>query len=323
MVIISHDRHFLNQVCTHIADIDYQTIIQYTGGYDAMVVQKTQVRSRVEAENAQREKKIEQLKDFIARFAAGTRSTQVASRKKEVERLAPTELARSNIQRPYLRFEVKRPSGKVVLEAENVTRAYDDKVVIKNFTANILRGEKIAVVGRNGAGKTTLVDTLVNSLNGRGKLRWGHETHIGYFAQDYRPSIPKGITAFDWLRLIDGQAGVEAVRGLLGQMLFKGDEAFKPTKALSGGESARLMFCKLMLEKPNILVLDEPTNHLDLEAVIALGQALEKYEGTILLVTHDEDLLSTVASRVWSVGDKPGQVYDYTGSYDDFVKSRA
>ena len=323
VVVISHDRHFLNQVCTHIADIDYQTIIQYTGGYDAMVVQKTQVRSRVEADNAQREKKIEQLKDFIARFAAGTRSTQVASRKKEVERLAPTDLARSNIQRPYLRFEVKRPSGKVVIEAENISRAYEDKVVIKNFTANVLRGEKIAVVGRNGAGKTTLVDTLVNGLNGSGKLRLGHETHIGYFAQDYRPTIPKGITAFDWLRLIDGQAGVEAVRGLLGQMLFKGDEAFKPTEALSGGESARLMFCKLMLEKPNILVLDEPTNHLDLEAVIALGQALEKYEGTILLVTHDEDLLSTVATRVWSVGDKPGQVFDYTGSYDDFVKSRA
>jgi ATPase subunit of ABC transporter with duplicated ATPase domains len=319
VVVISHDRHFLNAVCTHIADIDYQTIIQYTGGYDDMVVQKMQVRSRVEAENAQREKKIAQLRDFIARFAAGTRSTQVASRKKEVERLAPTELARSNIERPYLRFDLKRPSGKLTLESQGIDRSYGPVNVIKGFSANVQRGEKIAIVGRNGVGKSTLVEALIGNLAGPGTIRWGHETQVGYFPQDYRAAIPTGITAFDWLRLVDGQAGLEVVRGVLGQMLFKGEEAFKPTEALSGGEAARLLFCRLMLEKPNVLILDEPTNHLDLEAVIALGTSLDKYEGTLFLVTHDEDLLSTVATRVWALGGKPGDIVDYHGRYDDYV----
>ena len=202
----------------------------------------------------------------------------------------------------------------------------------------MLRGEKVAIVGRNGVGKTTLLEALLASAPNvpdaelreprtaiatglRGTVRWGHEAQVGYFAQDYRESIPKGITAFDWLRTIDGQAGLEAVRGLLGQMLFKGDDAFKPTEALSGGESARLLFCKLMLEKPNVLVLDEPTNHLDLEAVIALGSALERYEGTVFLVTHDEDLVSSVADRIWQIGHPPGAVSDAKGRYEDVVLS--
>jgi ATPase subunit of ABC transporter with duplicated ATPase domains len=155
-----------------------------------------------------------------------------------------------------------------------------------------------------------------------GVVRWGHEAHVGYFAQDYRPSMPTGIRAFDWLRDLDPMAGNEVIRGILGQMLFRGDDAFKNIEALSGGESARLLFCKLMLEKPNVLVLDEPTNHLDLEAVIALGQALEKYDGTLFLVTHDEDLLSTVATRVWLVGDKPGVILDYNGTYEEYVAWR-
>ncbi len=322
VIVISHDRHFLNAVCTHIADIDYQTIIQYTGGYDDMVMQKTQVRSRIEADNAQREKKIAQLNDFIARFAAGTRSSQVSSRKKEVERLAPTELAKSNIQRPFIRFEQRRLSGRVALEVEHLRCAYGDEVVLRDFSVSIPRGAKIAITGRNGAGKTTLVDALVRGAGQGGIVRWGHEAHVGYFAQDYRPTIPTGVKAFDWLRDLDPLAGNEAIRGILGQMLFRGDDAFKVTDALSGGESARLLFCKLMLEKPNVLVLDEPTNHLDLEAVIALGQALEKYEGTLFLVTHDEDLLSTVATRVWHVGHTPGEILDYNGTWEEFTASQ-
>jgi len=318
VLVISHDRHFLNAVCTHIADIDYETIIQYTGGYDDMVLQKTQLRSRIEGDNAQREKKIAQLNDFIARFAAGTRSSQVASRKKEVERLAPTDLAKSNIQRPFIRFEQKRPSGKVALELEALACAYGDHRLIDAFSATVPRGEKVAIIGRNGAGKTTLVDALVKGAGQGGQIRWGHEAHVGYFAQDYRPTMPTGIKAFDWLRDLDPMAGNEAIRGLLGQMLFRGDDAFKLIEALSGGESARLLFCKLMLEKPNVLVFDEPTNHLDLEAVIALGEALQRYPGTLFLVTHDEDLLSSVATRVWQVGAKPGEIFDYHGTYDDY-----
>ncbi len=330
VVVISHDRHFLNNVCTHIADIDYQTIIQYTGGYDDMVMAKMQVRSRIESENAQREKKIAQLNEFIQRFAAGTRSSQVTSRRKEVERLQPGDLARSNIQRPYIKFEQRRPSGRHALECEGVRRGYDIDgrrlEVVSGFTANVQRGERVAVLGRNGAGKTTLLNALLANAPqvteaGRGidagTVRWGHEASVGYFSQDFAESIPKGWTMADWLRQFDPDATVEQIRGVLGQMLFRGEEGVKKTEVLSGGESCRLMFCKLMLQKPNILVLDEPTNHLDLEAVIALNSALQRYEGTILLVTHDEDLIDEVATRIWAF--HPDGLEDFQGTYAEYL----
>ncbi len=325
LVVISHDRHFLNGVCTNIADIDYQTIITYPGGYDDMVLQKTQIRSRIESENAQREKKISQLNDFIARFAAGTRASQVTSRRKEVERLQTTELSRSNIQRPFIRFDMKRPSGRHILEFKGVNRGYDDLEVIKNFSGSVQRGEKIALMGRNGTGKTTLLKALLANGPGvdekdvgldSGTVTWGHEAQIGYFAQDHRASIRNGTTVSDWLHDWDPQASREEIRGLLGQMLFSGEEGMKPTDALSGGEAARLMFCKLMLQKPNVLVFDEPTNHLDLEAINALNVALQKFEGTVLLVTHDEDLVDEVATRIWHFHD--GAIEDFAGSYEEY-----
>ena len=330
LIVISHDRHFLNSVCTHIADIDYQTIITYPGGYDDMVLQKTQIRSRIESENAQREKKIAQLNEFIARFSAGTRASQVTSRKKEVERLQTTELARSNIQRPYIRFEMKRPSGRHALEFKGVNKSYGDLDVIKNFTAAVQRGEKVALMGRNGAGKTTLLKALLANAPGvddrdvgldSGVVNWGHEVQVGYFAQDHRGSIRNGTTVADWLHDWDPQASKEEIRGLLGQMLFSGEEGLKPTEALSGGEAARLIFCKLMLQKPNVLVFDEPTNHLDLESINALNIALQKFEGTVLLVTHDEDLVDEVATRVWRFED--GQIEDFLGSYEEYSTAAA
>src|SRR5271155_1200005 len=217
VIAISHDRHFLNSICTHIADIDYETIITYTGSYDDMVLAKTQVRSQIESQNAQREKKIAQLQEFIQRFAAGTRSSQVQSRRKEVERLQLTDLARSNIARPYLKFEMKRPSGKHILELDGVVKNYGDTEVIRSFTAGVTRGEKIALMGRNGAGKTTLLNALLanspttpeaelrltSGYDGKfidsGKVVWGHEASVGYFPQDHRSLIEKGKTIFDWL----------------------------------------------------------------------------------------------------------------------------
>ncbi|MFN8010333.1 MAG: ATP-binding cassette domain-containing protein [Holophagaceae bacterium] len=326
VIVISHDRHFLNNVCTHIADIDYQTIIQYTGGYDDMVLQKTQVRSRIEAENAQREKKIAQLNEFIQRFAAGTRSSQVNSRRKEVERLAPGELARSNIQRPFIKFEQRRPSGRHALEFQHVRKAYGEAPVVRDFSANVARGERVAIMGRNGVGKSTLLNALLANAPGvtepyvsidGGEVRWGHEASVGYFAQDFRESIPAGWTMVDWLRQFDPDATVEQIRGVLGQMLFRGEEGTKKTEVLSGGEACRLMFCKLMLQKPNILMLDEPTNHLDLEAVIALNTALQRFEGTLLLVTHDEDLIDEVATRIWHFED--GRIEDFQGTYEEYL----
>ena len=325
LIVISHDRHFLNRVCTHIADIDYQTIITYTGGYDDMAMAKTQIRATIESDNEQREKKIAQLNDFIARFGAGTRASQTTSRRKEVERLQTTELARSNIQRPYIKFTTKRPSGKVPLEFEGLSKAFGAHSVITKFRAVVNRGEKIVLVGRNGAGKTTLLKALLADApdlpasprdRDAGKLRWGHEVSVGYFPQDHTGAIEKGMTVVEWLHQFDPDAGRQEIHGLLGQMLFSGDEGYKPTDALSGGETARLLFCRLMLQKPNVLVLDEPTNHLDLESINALNIALQKFEGTIFLVTHDEDLLEEVGTRVWQF--EHGAIIDFKGTYEEY-----
>jgi ATPase subunit of ABC transporter with duplicated ATPase domains len=331
LIVISHDRHFLNSVCTHTADIDYETVIMYNGGYDDMVLAKTQIRSRIETDNANREKKIAQLNDFIARFSAGTRSAQATSRKKEVERLQTTVLARSNIARPYIRFDMKRASGRHPLEIKSVVKSYGDLKVIKPFTASITRGEKIALTGRNGTGKTTLLRSLIRNAGefiddaekdfpiDSGTVKWGHEVAVGYFAQDHRDSVVTDLTAIEWLWQFDPQASQEELRGLLGQMLFSGEDALKPTKALSGGEIARMIFCRLMLQKPNFLVLDEPTNHLDLESINALNIALQKYDGTVLLVTHDEDVLDEVATRIWHF--KNGKIEDFKGPYADYLIS--
>jgi ATPase subunit of ABC transporter with duplicated ATPase domains len=328
LIVISHDRHFLNSVCTHVADIDYETVITYTGGYDDMVLAKTQVRSRIEAGNAQREKKIAQLNEFIARFSAGTRSSQVMSRKKEVERLQTSELAKSNIQRPYIRFDMKRASGRHPLEVKGLAKSYGELQAIDGFSASVSRGEKIALMGRNGAGKTTLLKSLVRSATGfiedadrhfdvdMGIVVWGHEVTVGYFAQDHSDSIARGTTAIKWLHGFDPQASQEELRGLLGQMLFSGEDALKRTDALSGGEAARLIFCRLMLQKPNFLVLDEPTNHLDLESINALNNALQKYAGTVLLVTHDHDLIEEVATRIWHF--EGGRIEDFKGPYEEY-----
>ncbi|MEI9968576.1 MAG: ATP-binding cassette domain-containing protein [Terracidiphilus sp.] len=325
MIAISHDRHFLNSVTTHTADIDYQTIITYTGGYDDMVMAKTQIRSTLESQIAQREKKIAQLNEFIARFAAGTRSSQVTSRRKEVERLQTNELARSNIQRPFIKFDQVRPSGKHVLELKHLTKYYGDLKVIDGFTANLLRGERVCLMGRNGAGKTTMLKSLLANYPGlaekdftldSGSVFWGHEAQIGYFPQDVGATIAHGLTVADWLHQWNPAAHIEDIRGILGQMLFSGEEGSKPTKALSGGEQARLAFCKLILTKPNILIFDEPTNHLDLEAINALNIALQRYEGTVLLVTHDHDLIDEVATRLWVFNDSG--IEDFQGPYEEW-----
>jgi ATPase subunit of ABC transporter with duplicated ATPase domains len=252
-----------------------------------------------------------------------------------VERLQVTELAKSNIQRPYLKFEQKRPSGKHVLELESVSKSYDSEPVIGAFTASISRGEKIALMGRNGAGKTTLLNALLansptipeaelrktsgyeGEFLSAGKVVWGHEAAVGYFAQDHKALIQPGMTVFEWLHQWDPSAAQEEIRGLLGQMLFPRDDADKRTDVLSGGEAARLIFCKLMLQKPNMLVLDEPTNHLDLESINALNIALQRYQGTVLLVTHDEDLIDEVATRIWHF-EANHKITDFRGAYEEY-----
>ena len=346
LIVISHDRHFLNSVCTHIADIDYETIITYTGGYDDMVLAKTQIRSRIEAQNAQREKKIAQLNEFIARFSAGTRSSQVTSRKKEVERLQTSELAQSNIQRPLHPLRDEAPVGPASAGSQGRCRNLTATLqVINGFQRPAFqRGEKIALMGRNGAGKTTLLksllrnahrrsvettgscdfDSMADSRCGDTRSRSATSRRITRNRSERHDGRSSGCTQFD------PQASQEELRGLLGQMLFSGDDALKPTEALSGGEAARLIFCRLMLQKPNFLVLDEPTNHLDLESINALNIALQKYEGTVLLVTHDHDLIDEVATRIWhfgadgaSGGNRERPIIDFAGAYAEYEAPQA
>lgn len=328
LLVISHDRHFLNSVCTHIADIDYETIIVYTGNYDEMVTAKVQARQLVEAENRDKEKKVNQLREFVNKFSAGTRSTQAQSKLKEIERLEATELKKSNIQRPYIRFETKRPSGKEVIKVKNICKTYIQAdgtplEVIKGFSMEVRRGEKIGVIGNNGLGKTTLLKMLAGEIApDSGSIELGYEASIGYFPQDYKQSLQDpNLNAFDWLKqFADSETTSEILRNYLGRMLFSGDEALKNITSLSGGESARLLMAKLMLLSNNVLILDEPTNHLDLEAVSALSQALSSYAGTAIFVSHDRDLISKAANRI--IAFTKDKIEDYAGPYEEYLFSQ-
>jgi ATPase subunit of ABC transporter with duplicated ATPase domains len=323
LITISHDRHFLNQICTNIADIDYETIITYHGGYDDMVRQKAQLRGRVESENAEKAKKIAQLQDFIARFHAGTRASQVQSRAKQIEKLKTEDVKRSNIARPFIKFEQKAPSGRQTLQVEDLKKSFGPNKVVRPFRALVQKGEKICVIGRNGAGKTTLMQMIAGALDpDGGKILWGHQASVGYMPQDHEGIIRKGTTAFDWLRDIDVKMTNEEISGLLGRMLFQGEERMKSTDTLSGGETVRLMMCKLMLAKDNVLLMDEPTNHLDLESIAALAEGLKKYEGTAIVVTHDQELISEVATRIWALREGH-EVVDFSGTWDEFTEKHA
>ncbi|MGQ0505331.1 MAG: ABC-F family ATP-binding cassette domain-containing protein [Myxococcaceae bacterium] len=323
LITISHDRHFLNAICTHIADIDYETIITYNGGYDDMVMQKSQLRSRVESENAEKQKKIAQLQDFIARFHAGTRASQVQSRAKQIDKLKMEDLKRSNIARPFIKFEQKNASGKQTLMIEAISKQYGGQSVVKTFSGLVTKGEKICVIGKNGVGKTTLLKMIAGEEPpDLGSVRWGHQASVGYLPQDHHGVIPNGTTAFNWLRQLENKLSNEEISGLLGRMLFQGDERMKPTDTLSGGERVRLLLAKLMMTKDNVLLLDEPTNHLDLESIAALAEGLNRYEGTAIVVTHDQQLISEVATRVWALrlGE---EIVDFSGPFNEFMEKHS
>jgi ATPase subunit of ABC transporter with duplicated ATPase domains len=319
MIVISHDRHFLNAVCTHIADIDYDTIILYPGNYDDMIEQKMQARSSVEAQNRDKAKKIAQLQEFVSKFASGQRASQVQSRRKEMTRLAPTELKRSNIERPYIRFEQTKASGREVVTVKGLNKTFGDLHVLKNVSLEIQRGDKVAIIGGNGVGKTTLIRCIIGELPvDSGAVSWGHGMSWGYYPQDAGEEITKGITALEWISQFNMTDDPQEVRGVLGRMLFSGDDALKPTSGLSGGEKARILLAKLMLRKDPVLVFDEPTNHLDLESVNALGEGLSTFQGTVFLVSHDRDLISDVATRVVAFTDDG--IVDFLGTYEEYLE---
>ena len=319
LVVISHDRRFLNDVCTHIADIDYETIITYPGNYDDMVRTKSAVRERQLLQNSAREKKIKDLQEFISKFSAGTRATQVQSRKKLVEKLAPADVKRSNIARPFIRFEVARESGKHVVDVQDLAKDWGEGPLFQHFRSHVNRGDRIGLIGKDGMGKTTLLKMLLGEYPiDSGKIEWGHETNIGYLPQEHEGTIAPGKTIDRWLHDFKPQADLEEIRGLLGRMLFRGDEGQKATATLSGGERVRMLFCKLMLLKHNVLILDEPTNHLDLEGCSALAEGLAEYKGTLFVATHDRNLLTESCNRIWRIRD--GQILDFQGGFEEFTE---
>jgi ATPase subunit of ABC transporter with duplicated ATPase domains len=323
LVVISHDRHFLNEVCTHTADVDYENIIVYPGAYDEMLQQKIEFRTQSEKTNASKQKKILELQDFIRRFGANAKkASQAQSRRRAIERIDMTDLKRSNIQRPFIRFDVKRPSGKLVLEVDKLAKSFDGQVVLKDIAFTLQRGDKLAIVGPNGIGKTTLCRILGKQLEAdRGKLSYGHEVSIGYMPQHHEEGVSKSDpkTAFEWLYQWDEKSSVQEIRGLLGRMLFPSEDADKPVRALSGGETARLLMSKLTLTKDNLLILDEPTNHLDLESIRALTEAMQKYEGTLVFVSHDQYMVQDVATCVLEL-EGPGGCDFFPGSFEDFLE---
>ncbi len=308
LIVISHDRHFLNEVCTKIADIDYETIIVYPGAYDDMVSAKAEARSSLEMANDAKQKKVAKLQEFVQRFRAGSRASQVKSREKQVERekKAMVDLKRSNIERPFIRFEQERASGKNPLNIINLCKSFDDIEICKGFNLSVMRGDKIALVGRNGIGKTTLLRLMLEQIpRDSGGVEWGYETRIGYMPQEHSELIERtDQTARDWLRSFKEEVDEENLRALFGRLLFKKDEPLKPTRVLSGGETVRLLLAKLMLAQPNVLLLDEPTNHLDLEAIRALTEALRVYEGTAIFVSHDRNMVDRVATRILEMTDE-------------------
>ncbi len=322
VVVISHDHRFLDNVATHILDVDYETVTLYPGNYSAFLEQKAAERERREKEIAEREKEIAHHQQFVERFRAkASKARQAQSRVRMIEKKAEglEELPRSSRQYPSFRFEPRRHSGKRVLTVAGIRKSFGEKEVLHGVDLEIDRGDRLAIMGPNGIGKSTLLKIAMGELEAdAGEVEWGYETHVGYFAQDHHEQFDQpGRTAEEWIAGFCGNPSIGFIRGELGRVLFTGDDAEKRLGDLSGGEAARLVFCRLAIERPNVLVLDEPTNHLDLEAIEALVETLRAFDGTLIFVSHDRWFVSRLATRVVEI--TPDDVRDFRGSYEEYV----
>ena len=319
-VVISHDQRFLNEVATHILDVDYGTVTQYRGNYDAYLANKDETRDRKEAEVERVERAIAEKKASLERFKAkATKARQANSRLKQLERVEIVRLQPTSRRYPGFHFGMERQSGKDVLVVDGVSKAYGDKAVLADVSVTIRRGERVAIIGANGLGKSTLLKICAGHLAAdRGSATWGHETRVGYFAQDHKELLvapTQSVLHALWDCV--PQETTNHVRGVLGRMLFSREEVDKQLGQLSGGEASRLVFSQLMVKKPNVLLLDEPTNHLDLESIEALVDALKDYEGTLIFVSHDRWFVGELATRVVEV--KRGGLAEFDGGYDAYV----
>ncbi|MBN7121649.1 MULTISPECIES: ABC-F family ATPase [Erwinia] len=323
MIIISHDRHFLNMVCTHMADLDYGELRVYPGNYDEYMTAATQSRERLLSENAKKKAQINELQSFVSRFSANaSKSRQATSRAKQIDKIKLDEVKASSRQNPFIRFDQDKKLFRNALQLESLTKGFDQGPLFKNVNLLLEVGEKLAILGPNGIGKTTLLKTLVGELQpDNGEVKWSENARIGYYAQDHAHDFANDLNVFDWMSQWKQESDDEqAVRGILGRLLFSQDDIKKPAKVLSGGEKGRMLFGKLMMEKPNVLIMDEPTNHLDMESIEAINMALEMYEGTLVFVSHDREFVSSLATRVIEM--TPGKFNDFTGNYEDYLRSQ-
>jgi len=323
MIIISHDRHFLNSVCTHMADLDYGELRVYPGNYDEYMMAATQARERLQADNAKKKAQIAELQTFVSRFSANaSKARQATSRAKQIEKIKLDEIKPSSRVNPFIRFDQTKKLHRLALEVEGLSKGYGGEPLFKNLNLMVAVGERVAVIGPNGIGKTTLLKTLVGELApDAGTVKWSENSEIGYFAQDHAHDFAEDISLLEWMIQWRKESDDDqAIRGTLGRMLFSHDEIKKSVQVLSGGEKGRMLFGKLILQKNNIMVMDEPTNHLDMESIESLNLALENYPGTLIFVSHDREFVSSLATRIIEL--TPQGIVDFTGNYEEYLSSQ-
>ena len=323
MIIISHDRHFLNSVCTHMADLDYGELRVYPGNYDDYMTAVTQVREQLVAGNAKKKAQIAELQTFVARFSANaSKAKQATSRARQLEKIKLDEIKPSSRVNPFIRFDQTKKLYRLALEAKDLAKGYGAEPLFKNLNMMIAVGERVAVIGPNGIGKSTLLKTLVGDLTpDSGEAKWSENAEVGYFAQDHAEDFAEDMSLINWM----GQWRKESdddqtIRGTLGRLLFSQDEINKSVKVISGGEQGRMLFGKLILQKNNVMVMDEPTNHLDMESIESLNAALESYPGTLIFVSHDREFVSSLATRIIEL--TPNGIVDFSGNYEDYLNSQ-
>ncbi|WP_432472622.1 ABC-F family ATPase [Amphritea sp. HPY] len=323
MIIISHDRHFLNSVCTHMADLDYGELRVYPGNYDDYMIASTQLQERLHSENAKKKAQVAELRSFVSRFSANaSKAKQATSRARRIEKIEMNDIKPSSRQSPYIRFDQEKKLHRLALEVEGLTKGFDGTPLIKDLDLMVEVGQRIAIIGPNGIGKTTLLRCLFGDLElNSGEVKWSENHNIGYYAQDHAHEFSEDMNLFDWMaQWTKSGADEQVIRGSLGRMLFSQNDIKKSVKVLSGGEKGRMLLGKLILQQPNILLMDEPTNHMDMESIEALNLALENFEGTLIFVSHDREFVSSLATRVIEL--QPEGLTDFQGGYEEYLKSQ-
>jgi ATPase subunit of ABC transporter with duplicated ATPase domains len=324
MIIISHDRHFLNSVCTHMADLDYGDLKLYPGNYDDFTMASLEARQQTINNNEKKKSEIEQLQAFVRRFSANaSKSKQATSRRRKIEKIQLDDIRPSSRRSPYIKFSQDKKLFRQALEAKEINKSYGEQKVIDNLSFAVQAGEKVAIIGNSGVGKTTLLRCMIGDLscdNDDAIIKFSEQTQLAYFAQDHSGIFKSDEILFDYLFQFKKPSDDEQmIRGALGRMLFSGDDIKKKLSSLSGGEQARVLFARFTLENPNFMLLDEPTNHLDMESIEALNNALDAYEGTLIFVSHDREFVSSVANRIIEMTDQG--IRDFKGSYDEYLRS--